>query len=57
VRQQLRMLLAAGYSPMKYFDKDYKRYFYLAEMCSLVNLSLVSARFGSPRPCYLLVGS
>ena len=41
MRKCLRVLLAAGYSPMKYFNKDYKKYFYLAELCSLVDLSLV----------------
>jgi len=26
---------------MKYFAKDYKKYFYLAELCSLVDVSAV----------------
>lgn len=44
VRKQLLVLLGAGYSPMKFFAKDYKKYFYLGELLALVDLSLV-------RPC------
>ncbi|KAK9869050.1 hypothetical protein WJX84_008987 [Apatococcus fuscideae] len=40
VRKQLRVVLAAGYSPMKFFAKDYKKYFYLGELLALVDLSL-----------------
>ena len=41
VRGILHCILDAGYSPMKFFAKDYKKYFYLAELCSLVDLSAV----------------
>jgi len=41
VRQCLRTLLASGYSPLAYFTKDFHKYFYLAELLSLVDLSLV----------------
>ena len=41
VRRILHCILDAGYSPMKFFAKDYKKYFYLAELCSLVDLSAV----------------
>lgn len=40
VRECLRTLLAAGYSPLSFFSKDLKKYFYLAELLSLVDLSL-----------------
>lgn len=40
VRRCLRVLLSAGYSPMSFFARDPKRYFYLAEMMALVDLSL-----------------
>lgn len=42
VRKQLRVILASGYSPMAFFTKDYKKYFYMAELLALVDLSLVS---------------
>ncbi len=48
VRRILHCLLDAGYSPMKYFAQDYKKYFYLAELCSLVDLSAVRSQ---RRPC------
>lgn len=38
-RQHLRLVISAGYNPMKYFDNDYKKYFYLAELYSLIDLS------------------
>lgn len=41
MRQCLRMLLASGYSPLTFFAKDFKKYFYLAELLCLVDLSLV----------------
>ena len=37
----LRTVLNAGYSPMSFFAKDFAKYFYLAELLSLVDLSLV----------------
>jgi hypothetical protein len=42
VRRSLRAILAAGYSPMSFFARDHAKYFYLAELLSLVDLSLVS---------------
>jgi hypothetical protein len=35
VRTQLRELLAQGINPLSFFDRDYKKYFYLAgvRMC------------------------
>lgn len=42
VRQQLHTILSSGYSPMSFFMKDYKKYFYMAELLALVDLSLVS---------------
>jgi hypothetical protein len=44
VRQCLRTLLEAGHSPLNYFQHDLKKYFYLAEVMSLVDLSLVGCR-------------
>lgn len=41
VRRQLYALLEAGFNPMEYFNRDYKKYFYLAECLSLVDLSLM----------------
>ena len=46
VRRCLRTVLNAGYSPMSFFAKDYAKYFYLAELLSLVDLSLVRRREG-----------
>jgi acyl-CoA oxidase len=40
VRKSLKALLAAGYSPLTFFSRDYAKYFYLAELLSLVDLSL-----------------
>lgn len=42
-RQHLRLVVSAGYNPMKFFDNDYKKYFYLAELYSLIDLSSVSS--------------
>ena len=42
MRKQLQTILASGYSPMSFFMKDYKKYFYMAELLALVDLSLVS---------------
>jgi hypothetical protein len=41
-RQHLRLVLDAGYNPMRFFASDYKKYFYLAELYSLIDLSSVS---------------
>jgi hypothetical protein len=41
VRDQLKTILASGYSPMTFFTKDFNKYFYMAELVSLVDLSLV----------------
>lgn len=41
VRQCLRTIIGAGYSPMRYYVRDLRRYFYLAECTSLIDLSLV----------------
>jgi hypothetical protein len=46
VRRCLRTVLNAGYSPMSFFAKDFAKYFYLAELLSLVDLSLVRAVVG-----------
>lgn len=43
VRQCLRTIIGAGYSPMRYYVRDLRRYFYLAECTSLIDLSLVRA--------------
>lgn len=40
MRQCLKTLLSAGYSPLSFFSKEFKKYFYLAELLSLVDLSL-----------------
>lgn len=41
VRTQLQALLDSGINPLSFFDRDYKKYFYLAECLSLVDLSLM----------------
>eukprot|EP01026_Neomeris_dumetosa_P052302 TRINITY_DN4623_c0_g1_i3.p1 TRINITY_DN4623_c0_g1~~TRINITY_DN4623_c0_g1_i3.p1 ORF type:complete len:734 (+),score=93.16 TRINITY_DN4623_c0_g1_i3:79-2202(+) len=41
VRKLLRVILQAGFNPLYYLDRDYKKYFYLAECASLVDLSLM----------------
>eukprot|EP00878_Enallax_costatus_P017218 GHUV01018077.1.p1 GENE.GHUV01018077.1~~GHUV01018077.1.p1 ORF type:complete len:603 (+),score=125.83 GHUV01018077.1:149-1957(+) len=41
VRTQLHALLDSGINPLSFFDRDYKKYFYLAECLSLVDLSLM----------------
>ena len=51
-----RTIINAGYSPMSFFAKDYASYFKLAELLSLVDLSLVRV-VGTwpdfqPRCCY-----
>ncbi len=44
-RRHLRLVLEAGYNPMKFFANDYKKYFYLAELYSLIDLSTVRCNF------------
>ncbi|MEW5307894.1 MAG: hypothetical protein WDW38_007735 [Sanguina aurantia] len=41
VKKQLLALLGAGINPMEYFNRDYRKYFYLAECLSMVDLSLM----------------
>ena len=41
-RQQLLLLLKAGYSPLRFYVHDIRKYFYLGELLALVDLSLVS---------------
>ena len=45
VRKQLQVILSSGYSPMSFFMKDYRKYFYMAELLALVDLSLVSGAY------------
>lgn len=47
-----RTIINAGYSPMSFFAKDYASYFKLAELLSLVDLSLV--RGNAHGPCTAL---
>ena len=49
VRDCLRVLLAEGYSPLSFFARDQKKYFYLAELLALVDLSLVGAAGANKR--------
>ena len=42
MRKCLHVVLKAGYSPMRFFATDFRKYFYLAELLALVDLSLVS---------------
>ncbi|EIE21705.1 long-chain acyl-CoA oxidase [Coccomyxa subellipsoidea C-169] len=39
-RQQLKLLLKAGYSPLRFYLHDIKKYFYLGELLAVVDLSL-----------------
>lgn len=41
MKQQLLALLGAGINPMEYFNRDYRKYFYLAECLAMVDLSLM----------------
>lgn len=43
-RQQLKLLLKAGYSPLRFYVHDIKKYYYLGELLSVVDLSLVSSQ-------------
>ena len=47
-RQQLLLLLKAGYSPLRFYVHDIRKYFYLGELLALVDLSLVC--FSSEQP-------
>ena len=51
-RQQLMLLLKAGYSPLRFYVHDISKYFYLGELLALVDLSLVSLM-----PCPSACGS
>ena len=44
MRNQLQHLLRAGYSPLRFYVHDIKKYFYLGELLALVDLSLVRRR-------------
>ena len=46
MRSQLHQLLKAGYSPLRFYVHDIKKYFYLGELLALVDLSLVR------QPCF-----
>ncbi|KAK9811518.1 hypothetical protein WJX72_005162 [[Myrmecia] bisecta] len=39
VRKCMHCILDAGYSPMFFFNTDFKKYFYLAELLSMIDLS------------------
>ncbi|GAB4821751.1 hypothetical protein N2152v2_008797 [Parachlorella kessleri] len=41
VRNILRLILNAGYSPLSFFFKDHAKYFYFAELMAMVDLSTV----------------
>lgn len=41
VRRNLYALLETGQNPLSYFDRDYRKYFYLAECLAVVDLSLM----------------
>lgn len=43
-RQQLKLLLKAGYSPLRFYVHDIKKYYYLGELLAVVDLSLVSSK-------------
>jgi hypothetical protein len=51
VRKQLKLLLSAGISPLNFFDRDYRKYFYLAECLSMVDLSLTVKSGGWRNGC------
>ena len=51
VRQQLLLLLKAGFSPLRFYVHDIRKYFYLGELLALVDLSLVMPK----RPCTCLL--
>jgi hypothetical protein len=48
VRDSLRCLLNAGYQPLQLFDTDIARYFYMAEVCAPIDLSLVRSDVAAP---------
>ena len=41
MRRSLMALLDSGINPLTFFDRDHKKYFYLAECLALVDLSLM----------------
>jgi len=53
VRQCLRAVIAAGYSPLSLFAKDFKKYFLMAEYLSLVDLSL-TVKMGVQYRCVII---
>jgi hypothetical protein len=42
VRETLKAILSAGFRPLQFFDKDIRKYIYMAELCAPLDLSLVS---------------
>ena len=50
VRQQLLLLLKAGFSPLRFYVHDIRKYFYLGELLALVDLSLVMPHAPCTRP-------
>jgi hypothetical protein len=53
VRDCLHAILDAGLKPLHYFDSDLKRYFYMAELCAPVDLSLVRSSWDCELPLHL----
>ena len=43
MRKCLLAILEAGYSPLRFYTGNIKKYFYLGELLALVDLSLVCA--------------
>jgi hypothetical protein len=41
VRDCLHTILGAGFEPLTFFDKDIRKYIYMAEVCAPIDLSLV----------------
>lgn len=50
VRNSLKRILEAGYEPLRLFDSDIEKYFYMAEICAPVDLSLVILFSTNRRP-------
>jgi hypothetical protein len=53
VRDSLRVILAAGFNPLQYFDSDIKKYIYMAEICAPIDISLVRSPSSSGRSLVL----